>query len=90
MREGAATSEERLSVAFRLVTARQPRRAELRVLVGGFQVHRQRFRAHPDAAQQLVHSGEFPCDENLDVSDLAAYTAVVGLILNLDEAVTKE
>ena len=34
--------------------------------------------------------GESPRDPALDASELAAYSAVAGLILNLDEVVTKE
>jgi hypothetical protein len=90
MQEGARTPEERLTEAFRLATARRPQPGELQVLVRGFQDHRARFRAHPDAARQLVQVGEFPRDNALDVGDLAAYTGVIGLILNLDEVVTKE
>jgi hypothetical protein len=33
--------------------------------------------------------GEAPRDETLDADELAAYTAVMGLLLNLDEAITK-
>ena len=47
------------------------------------------FRSRP-AALALVQTGESPRNEKLDVSELAAYTAVAGLILNLDETITKE
>jgi hypothetical protein len=90
MKDGGMTPEERLTLAFRLATARRPRPAELEVLVRGFHDHLGRFRAHLDAARQLVQLGEFPRDDNLDVTELAAYTAVSGLILNLDEVITKE
>jgi hypothetical protein len=39
---------------------------------------------------KLIGAGEFPHDEKLDACELAAYAAVTGLILNLDETVTKE
>jgi hypothetical protein len=90
MREGGATPEERLTLAFRLATGRRPRLAELQVLVRGFHEHLARFRAHPEAARQLVRVGEFPRDDKFEVSELAAYTAVAGLIINLDETITRE
>jgi hypothetical protein len=37
-----------------------------------------------------LSEGEHPRDETLDAAELAAYTAVASLILNLDETVTKE
>jgi hypothetical protein len=37
-----------------------------------------------------VSSGEYPRDESLNVDELAAYATVTGLILNLDETITKE
>jgi hypothetical protein len=90
MREAGPTPEERLTRAFRLVTARRPRPAELQVLADGFRAQLLRFRHQPEAAMRLVSEGEFPRDAKLDVCELAAYTALANLILNLDEAVTKE
>lgn len=51
--------------------------------------HLARFRADPKAAPSLISAGESPRDENFAADELAAYTAVAGLILNLDEAITK-
>jgi hypothetical protein len=90
MTEGGTTPEERLTLAFRLATARRPKPAELRILRDGFYHHLQRLRANRKAALELLSVGESPRQEKLDVSELAAYTAVAGLILNLDEAITKE
>jgi hypothetical protein len=90
MTEGGSTPEDRITRAFRLVTARLPRPSELQVLMRGFDEHLARYRNDRKAAEELITSGEFPRDEKLDVSELAAYTAIAGLILNLDETVTKE
>jgi hypothetical protein len=89
MRE-ARTPEERLTVAFRLAAARRPRAVELKVLVEGFRTHLAEYRRHPEAARRLVRAGEFRQPEDLDRTELAAYTAVASLILNLDETLTKE
>jgi hypothetical protein len=48
------------------------------------------YQTDREAATQLVSQGEAPHDNNIDVSELAAYTAVASLILNLDEMITKE
>jgi hypothetical protein len=90
MREGGTTAEERIVLAFRLVTARRPKPVELAALVTEFRRSLQEFQKDRSAAQRLTSAGEFPCDAALDVCELAAYATVAGLILNLDEGITKE
>jgi hypothetical protein len=90
LRGAGPAAEDRITLAFRLALARRPRPGELAVLLQGFQEHRRRYRADPHAALRLVSAGEFPRDAHLDVSELAAYTALAGLLFNLDEAITKE
>jgi hypothetical protein len=89
MLEGGPTPEERLRLAFRLVLAREPAATELTVLRRNLDEQGARFRADAKAAQELVSAGEAPRDETLAVEELAAYAAVCGLILNLDEAITR-
>jgi hypothetical protein len=84
------TPETRLTRMFRLLTARPPRSAELTVLGANLEQQRTRYRRNPEAAWKLVSVGESKRDEKLDVVELAAYTAVANLILNLDETITKE
>jgi hypothetical protein len=90
LREGGATPEERITLAFRLATGRRPSPAELNVLVADLAGHLDDYRRDRKAAKKLVSVGEFPRDEKLDMGELAAYTAVTSLILNLDETITKE
>ncbi len=90
MKEGGSAPEGRITRAFRLATARAPRPAELRVLLDGYREHLAGYRKDAKAARKLTSIGEAPRDETLDVAELAAYTAVAGVILNLDEVVTKE
>ncbi len=56
----------------------------------GFEHHLAQYRKDREAALKLLSAGEAPRDEKLDVSELAAYAAMANLILNLDEAITKE
>jgi mono/diheme cytochrome c family protein len=90
MREGGAKPEERVRLAFRLILTRAPKPPELKVLLDNLTDHLAHFRADTDAAQALISAGESPRDATLDAIELAAYTALSGLILNLDEAVTKQ
>jgi hypothetical protein len=90
MKQGGKTPEERLALAFRMATARHPSTDESVVLLKGFQRVFKQYWEDPDAARKLVSVGEFPRDQALDVAELAAYTGMASLILNLDEVMTKE
>jgi hypothetical protein len=84
MREGG------IEYGFRLVTARKPSEKELALLQRSYDYYRTRFQSDSAAALKLVSEGDAPRDPSLDVTQLAAYTNVASLILNLDEAVTKQ
>jgi hypothetical protein len=90
MTEAGPAPDARITLVFRLVTARSPTAAERAVLRAGWAYHLAQYRKHRQAALKLVSTGEAPQNEKLDVAELAAYTAVASLILNLDEAITKE
>jgi hypothetical protein len=81
---------DRLALAFRLPTSRLPRPQEMQILVDGWQTYRERFARSPSAADKLTAIGDLKRPDRLDLSDLAAYTTVAMMILNLDETITKE
>jgi hypothetical protein len=85
-----ATPEARLTAAFQAATARRPRPEEFHILLGGFHDQLARFRCDPQAAIAVVNAGESTRDPRLDPCELAAYTTMAQLILNLDETITKE
>jgi hypothetical protein len=90
MKQRGATSEERVAAAFRAVTARPPRPEERQILRAGLEDQLARFRRDPQAAIALIRAGESVADPRLDACELAAYTTVAQLLLNLDETITKE
>jgi hypothetical protein len=90
MREAAGSLESRIRLGFRIVLAREPRPAELDVLVAGWRRAEAGFRADRPGAESLLKVGESAVDPDLDVIQCAAYTTVASTLLNLDEAVTKE
>ncbi len=87
--EGGATPDERITFAFRLAIARQPTPRERTVLRRVFDQQLARFTADPAAATKLLTVGESPRNEQLRATELAAWSAVANVILNLDETVTK-
>jgi mono/diheme cytochrome c family protein len=90
LRETGPAPEARLAAAFQAATARRPRPQELDILKHGLDAELDRFRRDPRSAAALIHFGESTRDPRLDACELAAYTAMTQLILNLDETITKE
>jgi Protein of unknown function (DUF1553)/Protein of unknown function (DUF1549)/Concanavalin A-like lectin/glucanases superfamily/Planctomycete cytochrome C len=90
MKEGGATPRERVAYAFRVATARRAKETEIEILLDAFAQNLESFKARTDAALKYVSTGEHQRDTRLDVSELAAYTTVTSLILNLNETVMKE
>jgi hypothetical protein len=88
--DGGATPEERLRFAFHRASARFPDAREKQVLLRGLEHYHQKFAADPESARRFVHNGDSSVDSKLDVTELAAYSAVASVILNLDETITKE
>ena len=84
-----ATPEERLAYGFRLVIARKPTAEETAVLVEGLSADLTRFRADAAAAKKLLGVGEASAKPGLDPAEAAAYTLAANVLLNLDEALTK-
>jgi hypothetical protein len=89
-REGGSTPEDRITLAFRLATARRPSDRELAILKDDLQAQLEHFKHDPAAARGLLAVGESAADPRIEPVELAAYTAVASLVLNLNETITKE
>jgi len=90
MAEAQGAPRDRIAYGFRLATGRRPSQTELDTLAEGFEGFSAKFNGNPDAATQLVTNGESPVPESLPKGELAAYTTVAGVLMNLDEAITRE
>lgn len=89
MRE-ETSAKDRVTREFRLIIGRQPKPAELALLVNSLQTQLTEFVKNPSAARNLIQMGESPLDPTLNGSELAAYTTIASLIMNLDETITRE
>jgi hypothetical protein len=87
--ESARKFAERLTHAFRLAVSRAPTAGEQRILLGLYQDSLARFQRDGAAAEKLLAVGDSPRDPQLDVAELAAWTALASIVLNLDETITK-
>jgi hypothetical protein len=77
--EGGSSDSSRVAHGFRLVTARAPKPAEQDRLLSWLAVEQKYFAAHPDEAARVGRR-----------ADVAAWTMLANVLLNLDEALTKE
>jgi hypothetical protein len=89
LREAKPGLEDRLTLIFRLAVGRRPQAQEMRILEAGLLEYLARFRADPAAARELVSVGESMPGNPQHLEELAAYTAIAELLLNLDEVITK-
>lgn len=79
----------RIEFAFRSVLARLPDAEETEIASGLFERQLARYQAAPDEAEKAITFGESKPLETLDVPELAAFTLVANLILNMDEAIVR-
>jgi hypothetical protein len=87
--EGGRTTEERVAFVFRLATARRPRAAEAAVLTKVFEDQLATYQKDPKAAEKLLHVGESAANDKLHAAEVAAWSVVASVVLNLDEAITR-
>jgi hypothetical protein len=88
--EGGTNAEDRLAMGLRLAAGRRPDDSEMRLLLDNLQTQLGYFRSHPQETAQLLAVGAKPSDTKLKAEELAAYTVIASLILNLDEVITKQ
>jgi hypothetical protein len=89
LHEADAKPEARIAYMFKLATARSPDAKELAELLADYQEHLANYTKHVEAAQKLIAVGESKPDSKLNPSELAAWTMIGNLILNLDEVINK-
>jgi hypothetical protein len=87
VREGGSTSPERAARGFRIVLARQPTAAEIDRLVRLHDDALAGFKNDPGDAKKMATDplGPVPSDLPVVLDDLASWTVVANVILNLDE-----
>jgi hypothetical protein len=89
MQKGGGTVAERVKYAFRVCLSRNPTETELERITKAFETELEHFLKHRAAASQLVNLGATPPPTNVDLIELAAWTVIGQVLLNLDEAITK-
>lgn len=88
--EGGASDEGRLSYGFRLATCRHATDPECSVLTEVLMKVRADYASDAQKVDALLSRGESPVNEKLERNEVASFAAVMNMILNLDEVITKE
>jgi hypothetical protein len=89
MQNGGATVADRVKYAFRVCLARNPTETELERMTKAFETELEHFLKKRADANQLVNIGATPPPANVDLLELAAWTVISQVLLNLDETITK-
>jgi hypothetical protein len=89
MKEGGSTPSERIDWAFRRALSRSANAAETKLLADLFEKHQKQYSADKAAAKQSLALGDARPPSDLDAANLAAWTSVARVILNLHETISR-
>ena len=89
IREGGEGPEARLDWAYRHVLSREPAESVRGELLTLYDRHRRQYEERPSEAEALVSVGQTPVPQDRSPSELAAWTSVARVLLNLQESVTR-
>jgi hypothetical protein len=86
---GGASAQERIAFAFNVCLARQPRDTESQRLLEFYEQSLVEFRADSAAAKRMATEPLGALPDGADAAELAAWTVVSNVLLNLDEMLMK-
>jgi mono/diheme cytochrome c family protein len=89
MTEGKGTAKDRVTHGFRLCVSRAPMEHEMEVLLGLYNENLEKYKKDAAAAKAMAKGGLADPPKELDVAELAAWTVIANVLLNLDETITK-
>jgi hypothetical protein len=90
IQEGGTRPDERIDYLYRVVLARHVKPAEKQIMLSTLTSFTRRYQSDQASASDLVSYGKSSRNPAIQPSELAAYTTVASLMLNLDETITKE
>ena len=90
IREGGGNAAARIDFGMRVCVGRSARENEREILGSELSSNLERFSKDSNAAASLISSGDSKALGDLDRAELAAYTALARVLLNLDETMTKQ
>jgi hypothetical protein len=89
LKECNGSPEERVAWAWRQVLQRLPRVEEMETVMPLLRMHIDHYKADPAAAEALLKTGLTAVPADVDKPELAAWTHVARVLLNLHETITR-
>jgi hypothetical protein len=68
---------------------RPPRADEVETAEALLSKNRSEYKVHPEAAKAFLAVGQYPVPDKIDATELAAWTNVARMLLNLHETITR-
>jgi hypothetical protein len=88
-KEGGAAPEAKAAFALQLCSCRPAKTAEISEIVALFESELAHYRADATAAQAISTEPLGPLPKGMDAAELAAWTVVANVLLNMDAVLTK-
>ena len=89
LRESGKDAKARITFAYRQALHRNPKARELELLTAVAAKHLKQYQGDAAAADALLKVGAKPADGKLNKAELAAWTSVARVVLNLHETITR-
>ena len=89
LRESGKTAQARITFAYQQALHRQPQARELELLTAVAAKHLKQYQGDAAAADALLKVGAKPADGKLNKAELAAWTSIARVVLNLHETITR-
>ena len=89
VKEGGATPQERAAFALKLCLVRPPSPSQLEAIVALYHSELAHFQSDAAAAKKLATEPLGPAPEGMSEAELAAWTVVANIVLNLDGVMMK-
>jgi hypothetical protein len=89
MMQSAVAPEDRVSYAYRTVVSRSPSDKETAAVLALYEKQLAGFMKAPERTKSVVTFGESKAPPELDANELAAWSVIANLILNLDESIVR-
>jgi hypothetical protein len=89
MKEGGGDFDARLHWAFQTALDRKPNKIESQIISALYHKQLEEYSRDRNAAERYVNTVEAPASRDLDTMELAAWTSVARVIINLSETITR-
>jgi len=90
IREGGRKRADRIRYGYKLALAYEPDPDRYKILEHGLKSYKKHFKNRKEEAKAFLSVGDSEYDDNLKGPELAAYTMLASVILNMDEMITRE